>query len=858
MPVTATLAIRTIATDYSHMPIPPPAETPVLSAWRALLAQVRAGLHDMAAHPARSVVLLPYAQLLPLAARLWAEQFPDGFAPRFETTRTWAARLGYFSPGEQDLSFEHGRDWLTARALLEAAGRGTQRDLLAPLLLEQTAQLATVAASLPASMRPDWAERTCAVFSAAPSGALALEALVGQLAVSWAAFSDYATDVLFTPRAGQDLDALVIVPGLRDDPLTGTLAQHFYEKALLLPMPELPQQGQIHCHPCADGEDEAERAAACVLRHIQAGRVPVALASGDRLLQRRISALLGARGVALREETGWKLSTTHAGAALMAALQACTPRPSVDTVLDWLHLAPAFDTEALRQLETVLRQHQVRQWPQALGVAKAHTWVAPVQALREPMSGQHSLGDWLARLHTLLQGSGQWAALSQDRAGKAMLDALGLHEAGLNTWRHWPNAQRRMGLPEFSNWVRDTLEDASFHPEAPADAPVVVLPLTQLLGRPFAALVLPGADEQRLPATPEPSGAWSEAQRQDLLLNSREDLRREQAAAWQLALGVPVVDVLWRKSDDAGEPLLPSPLLQAWLLQHPAAANAPADPRNLRQLQAAPVSRPAPDAGTLPLPDLTASAYEALRTCPYRFFALHLLRLRAEEDLDTAVGKRDWGIWLHATLYRFHEQLRQSPDADRAALLDASAAHTHDTVAPYMEPGEFLPFAAAWPTLRQNYLTWLAAQEAQGLHYQQGECDSTRSIGPLRLRGRIDRIDASANGQRCLIDYKTEPLDRTKDRIKADTEETQLPFYALLAGDEEPRAAYLNLAERQAPTLHEFPDLQRVAALLYEGMVHDTQRIAQGAPLPPLGEGRACDWCDARGLCRKDWWTQAQ
>ena len=45
-----------------------------------------------------------------------------------------------------------------------------------------------------------------------------------------------------------------------------------------------------------------------------------------------------------------------------------------------------------------------------------------------------------------------------------------------------------------------------------------------------------------------------------------------------------------------------------------------------------------------------------------------------------------------------------------------------------------------------------------------------------------------------------------------------------------------------------------LAAQLYEGMAHDLARIAAGEPLPALGEGSVCGWCDARGLCRKDFW----
>ena len=43
--------------------------------------------------------------------------------------------------------------------------------------------------------------------------------------------------------------------------------------------------------------------------------------------------------------------------------------------------------------------------------------------------------------------------------------------------------------------------------------------------------------------------------------------------------------------------------------------------------------------------------------------------------------------------------------------------------------------------------------------------------------------------------------------------------------------------------------------LLVEGIQHDFARIAAGAPMPALGEGAVCDYCAARGLCRKDFWN---
>ena len=824
----------------------------VLNAWQGLLARIDAELRQLAAHPARSVVLLPYAQLMPLAARLWAAQFPDAFAPRFETTRNWATRAGWFTPGPHDLSFDHGRDLLTAAALLEGAGLAAQRALLAGPLVEQATQLGQIAASLPPALRPDWAEQARGALPPVGDGPLALEAAVGRIAIAWAGGSDYATDVLFAPRVADALDALLIVPGLLPDPLTETLAEHYFEKAVLLQPESDAALGHIALHTCADAEDEAERAAACVLRQIEVGRVPVALIAGDRLLTRRINALLIERGAQLRDETGWKLSTTHAAAQLMAALHACAPRASTDEVLDWLKLAPAFDARQQRALERSLRRDAVRGWPQAALLTGDQPLTQHIESLRLPMRAARPLADWLPALRTLLQGCGLWPLLAADVAGNAVIDALGLSDEALADWRDWPAAQRRMGLAEFTRWVGEALEAASFRPPHPAAAQVVVLPLTQLLGRPFAALVLPGADEQRLPAAPEPPGPWSAAQRQALHLPTREDLRDAQAAAWALALRVPQVDVLWRNTDDSGEPLLPSPLVQALQLQELAALGA--EGREARFIQIRPTERPQPRGDALPTQPLSASGYEMLRACPYRFFALRQLGLAEEGELDVDIDKRDWGNWLHDTLRGFHEALRVAPDADRLTLIDAAAEAATEALGPGLEPGEFMPFAVAWPTLRDAYLQWLAKHEAGGAQFKLAEESIDTQRGPLRLKGQIDRIDEVTDGATLLIDYKTEPLARTRDRIKAGTEDTQLPFYALLSGADAPRAAYLNLAEREVPSLHELPELPMLAAQLYEGMAYDLARIAAGEPLPALGEGSVCGWCDARGLCRKDFW----
>ena len=53
---------------------------------------------------------------------------------------------------------------------------------------------------------------------------------------------------------------------------------------------------------------------------------------------------------------------------------------------------------------------------------------------------------------------------------------------------------------------------------------------------------------------------------------------------------------------------------------------------------------------------LSASAYQDLRDCPYRFFALRQLRVSDAPELEAEPDQRDLGNWLHAVLKVFHEE----------------------------------------------------------------------------------------------------------------------------------------------------------------------------------------------------------
>src|SRR3569832_1320929 len=80
----------------------------------ALMSRLRDLIEARGAHPARTVVLMPFMQLLQPAREAWGRAVPQGFAPRFETTATWSA-TGAFDPGADDFTGQAARDLLVAR-----------------------------------------------------------------------------------------------------------------------------------------------------------------------------------------------------------------------------------------------------------------------------------------------------------------------------------------------------------------------------------------------------------------------------------------------------------------------------------------------------------------------------------------------------------------------------------------------------------------------------------------------------------------------------------------------------------------------------------------------------------------------
>lgn len=859
--------------------------------WKDVAESVAAWLASVQAAPRDAVILLPQARHLPLARQAWS-RWVGGWLPRIETPQTLSSGWTPASaPGAGLISFDVATDRLAALGLLRSAAFTRSTDPLALdhalTALVQTAHGMARAASLvpPAEREAHWARcREALNNTGGPAGR---ERALAQLALEWAALQPPPrTDVLFTDGDGRGVSAWVMVQAGGVDPL----AQSVIQSACPLvpcgvfdldgagggdaatgeepPLPGHPLTRQLSV--CEDFEEEAQRSTAQVLRHLAAGEAPVVLVAQDRVLVRRVQALLARQQVPVQDETGWKLSTTSAAAWVMAWLRLLRPQATLDEVVDALKLAPQRQAEA-HALEAALRWRGWRRLgqvqPARLPDTAGRLW-QDMQALRAsfPTAAGLPLPRWLALFGEVLDAWGLREALVGDAAGEQVLAALRLGVTD-PAFDELALGAGQPDYPLFMNWVDQTLEHASFVPLVqPQGAQVVVTPLSHAVLRPFAAAVFPGADATHWGAPAGLHPLLTPAQAEVFGLPTQASSLASQWLAMRQLTRLPRLTLLHRLND-VDERLLPSPLLERLLamwaqVDDVGVPRLAPEAREPRWLSAAPVRPVGPAAPGL-LPDrLSASACETLRSCPYRFFALRMLQLQSVDELEAPPDKRDYGDWLHSVLRRFHT--RRQPGVDRAqAREDMRRAARDSQVAQGWDDAEFLPYLASFERLVDPYLDWLGEREAKGMRWLDGEREvgtQPPAWGGVGMHGIIDRLDRVAGEPPTLelIDYKTGSAAALRQRVRTPAEETQLAFYAALMQAEAPaetlRAAYLPLEDGRRLQEIPHPDLTHSAQRLVAGLGHDLARLRGGAPLWPLGQGMACEHCTARGICRRDHW----
>ncbi|MCE7529213.1 PD-(D/E)XK nuclease family protein [Polynucleobacter sp. IMCC 29146] len=666
-------------------------------------------------------------------------------------------------------------------------------------------------------------------------------------------------------------------------------------------------------------EELAWAAARSIEEQVMAGKTKIALVAQDRLAARRARALLARLGPALNilDETGWKLSTTRAAAALnswLVLLRAPEQGPSALDLLEFLKnpflnlphclgQSPENCAGLVAELEDLFIARQAQAGWETFylaieGVSAYSSTTAPnplllqlVQCIRGRLNTWQKLKLSCATAYEALIADleifGMAQGLEQDSAGQQLLNVIHGFDLGSSDYKN-----QKMRLGEWLSLLKTVIEEAAYEESGrEAAASLSILPLSSTRLRQFDAVVVIGCDEQQLPAYADPPLFFSEALNYFLKSSTITAQYIQQAKDLsQLLMSCPQVDLLWQSKTNQAEPLGPSPWIQRLQLDFPLWQVKPARV-NLRAGKAQPLqmasARLSPD---LPMPlSMSPSAYRALRDCPYRYYVRSLLNLRKLRDFEEGFDASLAGQTVHKVLRQFYDALKSAEIQTHLDLVKnlvvrrqwmlQNLSQISEQVFKRLIDGDarVLGVLRDWQKQIPSFVDWQLAREANGWQFMNAETpvgfdlmfqDSNGIERAMRIEGRADRFDTNIHNQSAeVIDYKHQRLDKIISRAESILEDPQLLIYARGANEGRLFPAHqVNLAAWVAlrPTIKAGQEeveraltLEQMPELMSEfneQLTEDLTQLWSGATLTAFAPDGVCLYCEARGICRKGVW----
>ena len=469
-----------------------------------------------------------------------------------------------------------------------------------------------------------------------------------------------------------------------------------------------------------------------------------------------------------------------------------------------------------------------------------------------------------------------------------------------------------LSLTDALAHLKRLLNEISFQPES-GIAPIQILGLLEAVGGSYDHLWIMGLSEEAWPPPLEPNPFLPMGfQRQHGMPKSSYEIEIAYDTKLLSDLTKTAREVIISYPNQKGDqPLRPSPLIMAIpeleIATDPAAANPTTGPATDPTIMAECPShfeQTSTALGISLFPDyhymihdsaeissnvddrgpkfemnhqVSTSVIQAQAHCPFQAFARFRLEAQAPYQPDMGLNASQRGQMVHSAITHLWENIG-STQADMEQIIDAPNAVINTSVTKTLQqewPPTLHPF---FRQLEQSRLERLAQQVLQmenqrhtPFTLQGQEVESSLTLGQLKLRIRMDRIDQLEDGSLVVLDYKTGQAkingwfgDRPSD--------PQLPLYAL--AQKEPvtalaffqvranRCGFYGLAcqedilpavstlehNKQAAQFEDWPSLQHY----WENVMTQLSNafVAGKANIDPLPT--ACTYCDLRSLCRYD------
>jgi ATP-dependent helicase/nuclease subunit B len=701
-------------------------------------------------------------------------------------------------------------------------------------------------------------------------------------------------------NAGGDAVARVLAAAWPANPDDTPLLER--ARALRAAHPESPLAGRLRILGAAGAEQEAQAVDVTVREWLLAGRKRIAIVVHDRLVARRARALLERAQVLVKDEAGWAFSTTSAATAVGRWLDVAGGDCYYRDLLDLLKSPFAFHDWPLatRQAAVCRLEGYVRGQNVVAGIAnfmrlaeerndmEARQMLARIRAGTGALGrGTRPIARWLSALAASLDHIGVREGLAADGAGQQLLDLLdrlGQELAG---------DKLGVSFSDWRRWLARQLEAAAFRDPA-IESEVVFTSLAATPLRRFDAVLALGCDAAHWPGPDPVSLFFNQGVRAELKLPTwAERVREMEAQLGALIAACGSVAVTWQRMP-GGEPNQLSPPLERLAALHRLAYGSGLDDGvALVRLAGAEVRapgeavvlettrRPAPRApASLQPRKISASGYNSLVACPYQFHARHVLGLAELDEVQELIEKGDYGISVHRVLTEFHRAHPAISGLDpQVAQRELEALSERAFAGAVARNYLAQAWLARWKALIPSYLDWQRAREAAGWTWQGGEVDKEVALttprgATLTLRGRLDRVDVRESGRAgqrgiesplrphdptpsrdyAVIDYKTRDPLALRRALESPGEDVQLPVYALLWSAPVAEALFLSMERGEVREVGLDHDVHALAEAERERLGRLFDALAAGAGMPAQGAEPVCEYCEVRGLCRKNYW----
>jgi ATP-dependent helicase/nuclease subunit B len=185
-----------------------------------------------------------------------------------------------------------------------------------------------------------------------------------------------------------------------------------------------------------------------------------------------------------------------------------------------------------------------------------------------------------------------------------------------------------------------------------------------------------------------------------------------------------------------------------------------------------------------------------------------------------------------------------------------------------------------WQKQIPSFVEWQLQREEKGWHYHHAEhpvgfdlnfVDVNGVSRTIRIEGRADRFDINhdAGQQAEVIDYKNQAINKIKKRAEHLLDDPQLLIYARAANENPENARIQGYPVKQAEWVSlkvdlkrdkklqrslEIGDVSELMPALNQQLTEDMQKLWSGKELAAFAPDGVCQYCEARGICRKGMW----